>query len=728
MQLGITIICLHRKHSARDVITTHKHLLPLRFLSVMLGDTRAAKLRRLDRFRRSIPDVSQSALDAILRHARTCLPDLLGRKAMRQGRDLQVNEVTPYGPVKVSLEVELLDGSKDTITVVNAFAQLWIASKRCEGFGKLLSECLAATPPSHDRPWKFILYSDEVVPGNVIGFHNRRKGWVMYYSFLELGVAVLSNEDAWFCIASARSDRVKQISGAMAQVFKVILKYIFAVGGHSFQYAGINLTTFQGVSVRLWARLEIILQDGGAHKQVFLLKGDAGHKFCMGCRNLYSACSGITGDDGEDLLTSNLHLFSEMDFATDADIRGTVKRLAFVADHSADQLPLRQIACGFNHDKHSLLLDDSLNDIVRPAKNLAHDWMHCFVVHGVWNTLVFLLLVEITKVDPDVVSQLREYIKCWSLPARLSGIGSSLHDAFTSVPWKSSCKSRSFKCTASEGICLYAIIACFISAIYLRANVCKAECTAYLKACDVLDLLIASAHGVVTSQQLHDAVDSFLKSCLAAGWRQFMHPKFHWCLHLSIELREFGVLLTCWVHERKHRMVKRYTKHQQNTRSYEDSILAEITCQHFYNLDLVSTFDLSVGMLNPLACTARMKQLVGCIGIPLHLVGNTSRVARISKFECVSVGDVVVFKNTRHLNIGKIILFAVLDGVQTAVVSHWRHSFSNLAQGSIDVHCPDVTDIHFCLLEDICAPCSYRHKPGGLVQVIVSCMHRSRVA
>ena len=59
-------------------------------------------------------------------------------------------------------------------------------------------------------------------------------------------------------------------------------------------------------------------------------------------------------------------------------------------------------------------------------------------------------------------------------------------------------------------------------------------------------------------------------------------PKHHYSTHLGEQLRKFGMLASCFVHERKHKMVKRYANDMRNTRtnfdehSYEKSIMAEV--------------------------------------------------------------------------------------------------------------------------------------------------------
>ena len=57
----------------------------------------------------------------------------------------------------------------------------------------------------------------------------------------------------------------------------------------------------------------------------------------MGYRTMYASKSGIVTEEGE-LLTCSKVLGSEMDFATDADVRGTMQRLANVAAHAPAQL------------------------------------------------------------------------------------------------------------------------------------------------------------------------------------------------------------------------------------------------------------------------------------------------------------------------------------------------------------------------------------------------------
>ena len=58
---------------------------------------------------------------------------------------------------------------------------------------------------------------------------------------------------------------------------------------------------------------------------------------------MYTERSGIVDEDNNDLLTCALVRSSKMDFATDDDVRGTVRRLAHIAaTRTSGELKLRE--------------------------------------------------------------------------------------------------------------------------------------------------------------------------------------------------------------------------------------------------------------------------------------------------------------------------------------------------------------------------------------------------
>ena len=122
-----------------------------------------------------------------------------------------------------------------------------------------------------------------------------------------------------------------------------------------------------------------------------VLQGRGGMKPCMLCANLYTRSSGITDEDGTELLTCSVVHESELVFATDNTVIATVDRLAARknVDSSAVFLKRQQIV-GFNHEPHGCLLAPELRGLLRPVTQYCNDPQHTLFVSGVFNTIVYL--------------------------------------------------------------------------------------------------------------------------------------------------------------------------------------------------------------------------------------------------------------------------------------------------------------------------------------------------
>ena len=680
--------------------------------------------------------MSASALGAVTKEFHNEQPAAMDRKVIRAARDSIVKFATPYGPMMQTLNMAGTTGIE--MPFADPFAMLWSLTKQSEGFASLMKNTLQSKPSSLENPWRMVLYSDEVVPGNQLSFHNLRKVWVLYYSFLEFGEEALALEDSWICLAVAKTDTVKTVDGGMAQVFNVILDYIFGSStGQSLHQTGIFLEFPDHLNMqptRFFACLSGILQDGGAHKQVFLVKGDAGSKFCVACRTLYAERSEVDAVEG---LQCNLLQEDEQDFASDADLRGTVERLAgFAATCSKDELRLREQACGFTHNAHNLLLNPRLQNIVHPVSQFMHDWMHTFMVHGVFNTITMLALSTIAEESAGAIDDLQAYISKFTPPVRNGGNMTELSQCMSKARWNTSKKAGYFKCTASDALTLFPILALYFQTVFLRAGIAPAACRAFLSLTVLLDLLVAVPHRVVTPELLRKASSKFLEDVVKAGWREYCHPKFHWIIHLPQELQRFDTLLSCWVHERKHKMVKRYAQTMHNTCAFERAVLSEVTCHHLVEVGQPEKFNFSVRVLPPFKKAASV--LIEILQTELRLPNQSSmfvsKHARVSKFEICHSRDVVLFSadgDETKLHCGQIWFFVKIEeGVHDhacglAVVEEWPR-ISALANGASMV--VEVTNAYVktLLLSDIKVACTHR-RDDGQAKVLVPIMYRKQI-
>ena len=432
-----------------------------------------------------------------------------------------------------------------------------------------------AKPPSAEHPWHVLLYSDEVTPGNQLSPANSRKIQAIYWSFLEFHHR-LSDENCWFTIATKRSSELKAVSGGMSQLFGVLLKRLFV--DEAFELNGVSFTLASGRRIRIFAKLGFFIQDGGAHKITWHCKGDAGIKFCLCCRNVFSAESVLGLADGDGNVVCNATKVSQLDVATSAELKDGIRRIhARRGIDDASIQEVREKTLGFTYSGYNLMVDPELDDIVQPAEQFMQDWMHCIFVSGVWNICFQMVLQALWSAGiRDVYDSLRDYIKLWCWPRRVNS--SKLHELFNDGRRKKNHEASKFKCSASEGLSLYMVVAMLFKVF---GAICAAELRAHNALCDVIDLMYAVSRGKILPQQLQDAVELFLDAYSTAFGVDHMTPKFHWLLHFPKSLRDSGTLVACFVHERKHRMLKRYCNDIRNTTAFEHSVLAEEPIHRF---------------------------------------------------------------------------------------------------------------------------------------------------
>ena len=197
----------------------------------------------------------------------------------------------------------------------------------------------------------------------------------------------------------------------------------------------------------------------------------------MLCRNLISNASEVIDEDGSHLLTCNMYSEADLDFATDDDVRGAMRRLERYADDP--DFELRQQACGFRFEPHGLLMHKSLDHIVKPVKQYCHDWMHCMMVNGVFTTTAYLLLASLAAAGmKNTWEMLHEYMQAWTWP---SHVERKYADVFNPKRSTSSKKAQTLKATASECIAVYRFVMFLKAYIFGRRPPSRKTLSTYRK-------------------------------------------------------------------------------------------------------------------------------------------------------------------------------------------------------------------------------------------------------
>jgi hypothetical protein len=208
---------------------------------------------------------------------------------------------------------------------------------------------------------------------------------------------------------------------------------------------------------------------------------------------------------------------------------------------------------GFNYVASGVLA--LMQHVARPTQTTMWDWMHLILVDGCFNNVAGKLMQRIAPRFKyrDVYA----WVTAWSFPSRLKYQAASAMEVFGRKRAQPCFKEGKLKTTASEGLCIYRILQEFIMTVVIPAGVALAECNCYVTLCVLLGLLQICARGTVTPAELRSSVVEFLHRYYTTfGDKGGL--KMHCLLHLPAMMGRCGFLLSCFVHERKHKSIKRW--------------------------------------------------------------------------------------------------------------------------------------------------------------------------
>ena len=296
----------------------------------------AAKLRRLNELRCSLPHMSQVALAAFLSKAQTeDLPVVRCRNAVRRARDAAVNHDTPVGLLIVQVSLELRSGGTKLYDVANPHALLYLAAS-CKMFSAELKRAYNKDPCGPTRPWKLCVYCDEAKPGNAFKQDNKRSLQNVYAGIMNLGAAALAKEDFWLTLATLESTVVAKVEGGMSQVIGAILKLAFDLHGYNLERAGLEVVLHDGTRLRIFLKLACLLCDESGLHQVWMCKGASGTKCCVECMYIVNPNWVAADEVGED---DDLVLFTKV-FDVRKLVRHTKHTIHAIVDNLASAKPV----------------------------------------------------------------------------------------------------------------------------------------------------------------------------------------------------------------------------------------------------------------------------------------------------------------------------------------------------------------------------------------------------
>jgi hypothetical protein len=613
--------------------------------------------------------VTASGMASVLEEVRQGgLPEAFSRRTQYRTRQKLATAGTDYGPLVAVVKLPLKGTGSDSKNIIHmdlhVQAPLPMLLTACKQgpFATMLGEALARKSANRAQPWNLVLYSDEVTPGNALKPDNRRKIQCVYWSFLELGAATLCHTESWFLIAAVRSSLVTRLDGGMSHLFKVLMPLFFGTS-HHLTNSGVSLL-LHGQHHVLHAKLGVMVSDEAALKAVLQAKGAAGMKPCVCCMNVVSKSSQLHVHDASNYLEPMTSLdVNKWIPQTDESVMLILQKLKTAdRDETREQLAQMEKILGFNHCIHNVIhVPEFL-----PMTIVMWDWMHIYLVNGIFNHEIGILMKAL-RAQKAGWERLNDYMALWTWP-RATGSAATLCDGKRA---KSHIEANSFKVSASEGLS-----ACPVLAKYLHDVVTGALPDAVIQAvtsarmlCAVIRLLhMINRNVAVQPVELRAAIISHLRCYQDAYGTDGWVPKHHYSLHLPRMLADHGTLISCFTHERKHKVIKRYTQYHENTTALEKGIIEEITMHHLHALDESSP---SQGLVSPVAAPAKLDAFMR---VHQPEAGTVRSANAFLRSGCTfSREDVVAMMTSQGLVVGEVCFFASVDDEVWVCISVWEH-------------------------------------------------------
>ena len=594
----------------------------------------AAKRRRTEESRQRIIDIAGTGgvadralvtIVARLREQPELLDDLSSTTAITRSVQEWMQELSQSHTLTLSTKDRRGQNLEFEWQFVSAAKVLKYFVKEIPCFAELLISKLRVTPNRFDAPWHLVFYCDEVVPGNPMKTENERKVHAFYFSFRELGRAALSREDAWIPVALLRTSVCVDVMGCLSGAARALLNDLFS-GPDGLSTTGVVLP-FDGSPVVFFAELGNVLGDESALKYTWDCKGAGGNVPCFVCPNVTTVkCELVDYLRSGDVVCISCSDPARFQVATDDDVWRKFDRLE--ESHGVlnkTRFEELEIASGQNYCPSGILADRALRPFVKPASVHTLDSMHCSVAHGIVQVEVFLLLKSAKANLGAKYSHIRTFTNlAWRFPrsSRVGNITRLVDEAHEAA------SDETFKAEASQMIQFLPVLEHFVDRVLMKhedREKMRGEFASFKALCRVMKLLREVKFMGVTADRrcrLEAALSEHLRIFVTTYGEDSVKPKHHYMLHLPLQIARDGILLDCFVQERKHKIIKQSAKNIYFTADFERSVLARALLEQVRSLKRnPRTFlDGLLGATKPFPEIARDLGIVGAeIAIALDL-------------------------------------------------------------------------------------------------------------
>ena len=498
-----------------------------------------------------------------------------GKKLCRSMSDA-LDISTPFGKLLVTLRLPMIDGSNYNWLVCNPFAFLHLRCQRSEGFARLLFDSLKTI---NDQVHGTIaLYSDESCHGNQLRHDSVNELQCIYWTICQLPAWYRMRKHGWFYAGFLRTDIQEKVQGGLSGVWKHVFNYFYSET--MFNFATGMFLQAGSAGKRLFAifLFACFVQDEKAHKGTQGVKGAAGWRCCLTCRNIWNCNKALPQGHYhyKTAVPSQFDLHTRDSFFEDVDL--VASQCGVLSKTKFEQLQKNK---GITFCPGGLALDLNARKYTCAPLNTFWDPMHCTVASSGVSQFEANSFAHACVSKGVPLERLDEFSSRVEWP---SGRERGLPKNFFAKRVRK--EGDHIKAFAAEVLTAVTVLMWFFRLVLQPAGLLEehGQCLELLHC--MHDILFGMGDEAVSFADL-------LESVIIVHHRLFLNLygkamakiKFHFCYHFPMLLRMFGVNLNCFKPERMHSLAMAMAAH--TTRQNQDAyILRRVLCAAFEDCDI----------------------------------------------------------------------------------------------------------------------------------------------
>ena len=482
---------------------------------------------------------------------------------------------TPYGTV---CEESVVNGSNHPLTVwhVNPFAFFFLACKLSQMFASFLYACTVRA----GGILRFALYLDKAVPGNDKRPDGGRGTQCVYWTCLEFPAWFRSRRCGWLPFAYILQSDLKHAGVIDSQLMRLWL-HVF-----DSESAEPNMTTGFGLpdGDRVWrckGKCCVSIADWEQHVRGFNLMGYNGLVPCGCCKNVLGRRPDF---DDPVFVHISSHEYHRFQLHTPESLFEAADEVQRIAEEQPALLAVQQTSSGVKYHKEGLLFDKWARAKLQPPMAMYGDWMHALCGSGgvlQYGLNQFVLRLETCGV---AIADIDVFMKGVKLPR---GMASKVPHRFFQDRIRRG-ESAHINAFAAEVMTALVALGFFIDAVILPMMIPELHehIQCFMLARTIVALLQRGDYATLDTFQNAVHTHHILFKRL---YPQCSKPKLHAAAHISMFWWFWGVLLSCYAPERRHRLMKRIMGFSFNRATR--TVMAYDVRTWLQNIKLAHTFE-----------------------------------------------------------------------------------------------------------------------------------------